>query len=272
MSGTTMQNTPRKGKGTCVYCGREKYLTSDHVFPQSLFLILDKEMFTVPCCHQCQRVKDLGDRDLQVYVAFDIYGSHHPDAEAHVVKVLERNEATRRFLDRLVNQAEEIPLVSDNGVQLSTGLKAPYNAERIITAMQMVAKGLFYENNGRTLEPMVPSHAERVPWNISGEFLRGIGAHRIGEPIVKGNMVAWWGEMPIEKKTDDDGLFIVCFNDAVVFLLSTGAWATSMAEDEVKRWAKVEERQRTSLGTSNEIILPKNLDGTYMIPGPLEMP
>lgn len=267
-----MQNAPRKGKGQCVYCGMVRKLTSDHVFPQSLFIVLDERMFTVPSCYECQRKKDLGDRDLEIYVALDIYGSHHPDAEAHLLKVMRRNEATQRFLYHLLNDAEEIPLVTDNGIQLSIGLAAPYNDERIVTAMQMVARGLFYERNARILAPLVPSHAERIPWNIAGEVLRSIGAHRMDDLIVKGDMVVWWGEMPIEKYSDDDGLFVVCLNDAVVFLLSTGTWATYMREAEIKRLGTAEEHVSVSAGTSREITLPRNLDGSYMIPAPLEMP
>lgn len=67
-------------QGVCVYCGREGPITRDHVFPQAIFLVLDKEMITVPVCESCQQVKSLGDRDLQVFANVDVWGGQHPDA------------------------------------------------------------------------------------------------------------------------------------------------------------------------------------------------
>lgn len=269
---SAMQNLLRKGKGTCAYCGREKKLTKDHVFPQSLFIVLDKSMFTVPSCHQCQRTKELGDRDLEIYVMLDILGSSHPDTMDHIKRIMGRNEATRNWLHKLVNDADEVPLVTDDRIQLSTGLSHPYNADRILTMMRMVSRALFYETRERVLGAAVHSHAERIPWNIGAEVLKSIGAYRMGEPLVKGNMVVWWGEMPIESLSEDDGLFIVCFNDAVVFLLSTGNWADSMEAAEESRWTSVAEREQSNLSEANEIVLPRNIDGTYIIPTSLETP
>ncbi len=70
-------------EGTCAYCLKEGPITVDHVFPHTIFLVLDEQMVTVPACDECQRVKSLGDADLRNFITLDIAGSQHPDALVH---------------------------------------------------------------------------------------------------------------------------------------------------------------------------------------------
>ncbi len=61
-----------QGEGTCVYCGYEGPITREHVFARRLFLVKDKEMVTVPTCETCNQKKELGDKDLHLYVTMQI--------------------------------------------------------------------------------------------------------------------------------------------------------------------------------------------------------
>ncbi len=162
----------KKGKGTCIYCGRNRNLTKDHVFPRAIFIIKDKHMVTVPACHECQRIKELGDRELELYVTLDILGSRHPDNTAHLQKIVDRNEGTKRRLQRLLNEADYVALTTEGGFQLAEALVTEFETGPIIHMLSMVAKGLYWNCTGLVLPRGTSTHAMRVPWNIGMELLK----------------------------------------------------------------------------------------------------
>jgi len=256
------QNRTKKGKGICVYCGREKKITSDHVFPQSLFIVLDKEMITVPACHQCQRDKDLGDRDLEIYVNLDVMGSMHPDSIEHAKKIVNRNESTRRWLTKVFEEAEKVDFTTDEGIWLAEGFSFPFNHERIEKSIRMMARALYFHTTGTILPQECKDVAIQIPWNIGGEFARRIGSYRKKDPEIKGNLVVWWLPLPIEAVGEHDAAYFVCFNDAVLYMLATDHWAVHVASIYERLNESNEEEKPGKL----EYILPKNVDGTYIIP------
>lgn len=268
-----VRKAPRKGIGTCVYCGRTRKLTKDHLFPQALFITLDKEMVTVPACHQCQRRKEVGDRELEIYLTLDILGSGHADVVMHLKKIADRNEGTKHRLDRMINGADYAALTTEDGFQLAEGLVAEFDTEPVLQMLRMVARGLYWYSTGEILPPDVHTHAQRIPWNIGGELLRRLSAHRSGNPTVKGNLVVWWTDLRIQMNTPHDRLWVVCFNDAVVFLLATAGWALSLdrIRDKLDSLPPKDEgkaRFSADSGLINHIeaILPRNDDGAYILP------
>ena len=260
----------KKGKGICVYCGQERNLTKDHLFPRSLFIVLDREMVTVPACHECQRKKELGDRELEIYVTLDILGSNHADAVRHLEKIVDRNEGTRRRLDRMINGADYVTLTTESGFQIAEGLATDFDTAPIIEMLSMVARGLFWFETGHMLPADVSSHPLRIPWNVGMELLRRLGPYRPGEPAVKGNLVVWWSALPVVATDEHDKLWIVCFNDWVIFLLATGTWTASLNRLEHVQGSGDDEEHRFSEGLGlirhREATLPRDKDGRYYVP------
>jgi 5-methylcytosine-specific restriction endonuclease McrA len=84
----------KRKRGTCTYCGRQRKLTRDHVFPKSLFIKYDPNMLTVPVCDDCNQLKSKGDSDLEVFANLDIYGSTHPDNLKHLERIAQRGQST----------------------------------------------------------------------------------------------------------------------------------------------------------------------------------
>ncbi len=265
-----VRKAPKKGKGTCVYCGRERNLTKDHLFPRALFIVKDRDMVTVPACCDCQRKKEHGDREHEIYVTLDILGSGHSDFMTHLQKIVNRNEGTKRRLDRMINGADYVALTTEGGFQVAEGLAAEFNIDPIIEMLNMAVRGLYWNLTGLVLPMDTPTYVERVPWNIGMELLRRLGAYQIVEPTVKGNLVVWWSELPVEQETTHDRFWVVCFNDAVVFLLGTGAWANSLERIQQKLNKRKDVIERFSddveLIRHLEAILPRDSHGRYTLP------
>jgi glutaredoxin len=261
-----VRKAPKKGIGTCVYCGRTRKLTKDHVFPRAIFIVKDREMVTVPSCYECQRTKEIGDRELEVYVTLDIYGSGHTDAMKHLEKIMNRSESTRRRLNRLVNEAEEISLVTEDGIAAGRALAAAFEMKPIIDVMNMIGRGLYWHLNGEILPKDIATHAQRMPWNVGLELLSRLSGYRQGAPVVKGDLVVWWAELAIEKTSIHDRFWIVCFNDFVVFTLSTGDWAEVMENIAAKLESEAVTNVNSNPLDGKESMLPRDRDGRYMIP------
>lgn len=252
----------KRKRGACAYCGKNRKLTRDHVIPRALFIELDRAMVTVGACNDCQRIKALGDSDLEVFVTLDIFGSHHPDNLAHAEKIVRRNPQTKAWLSKVLEEAESVPLVTDEGIQIDEALKIEYNFDRIMTMMNMATRGLFYHYNEEQVLPQdCPTHVIRCPWNVGLQLLGSIGKHSSGPPIVKGNVVAWWSQLVIDKKSDFDSLWVVCLNDAIVFVCGTGE-----SEAELEKF----DEKLNKIGAANdsveEVRLPKDLAGRYLRP------
>jgi hypothetical protein len=212
----------------------------------------------------------LGDRELEIYVNLDILGSNHPDAVEHLKKIVTRNEGTRRRLDRMINGADYVVLTTENGFQIAEGLATEFDTAPIIEMLSMVARGLFWFETGHILPTSMSSGALRIPWNVGMELLRRLGPYRSGKPAAKGNLVVWWSALPVVATDEHDKLWVVSFNDWVVFLLATSTWTESLerlkhvegrGDDEEYRF---EEDLR--LIRHREAILPRDKNGKYFIP------
>lgn len=155
----------KRKRGICVYCGRDKKLTRDHVFPNSLFIKRDPEMLTVPVCEDCNQSKSAGDADLEVFANLDIYGATHPDNQLHIDRIFGRGQSTIEWLERTINAARDLPIQTEFGLVVGETIEiTDYNFDRILRSLNMAVRGLYYDARGEILPPEVPTFVFRMPW------------------------------------------------------------------------------------------------------------
>lgn len=168
------QGRRKKGeqrRGICAYCGTEGPITRDHVVPQTLFLVKDEQMVTVPACSDCQREKARGERDLRNYCNWEIGGSTHSDAEEHIRKMIEGADVrTKDWLRKALADAEAIILVNEEDNEVGRALAIDFTTDRMLRSLEFVFRGLYYVSTGQRLPDATPIEVTIVPWTIFPDF------------------------------------------------------------------------------------------------------
>lgn len=254
-------------QGVCVYCGKHGLVTSDHVFPQVIFLVLDEQMITVASCAECNQVKSLGDRDLRNFMILDIGGSQHPDANAMAEKMLtESNVRTRNWLRKQLETAKEVDLVTETGVILGKALKFDFNMGRIMIAQEMVVRGLYYHDRGVLLPLDSPIDIQHVPWQAAPQFVEGLNAKAPIRATVKGKNVAWWSGHSMLDMPDDASTWFICYNNWVLFIGTTGGVALSVQKQREAHQSQSTKQTELVGGRRERIVVPRDPQGRPMIP------
>lgn len=251
----------------CVYCGSEGPITRDHVFPQTIFLVLDKQMITVPACDSCQQVKSLGDRDLPVYSTIDVWGGQHPDAPLMLERILKKSSVRfRLWMQKELAQSEEVDLVTDDGIIVGTITAFRFNMDRIIRAQEMTIRGLFFHEYGVALPVDCPIDVEHVPWNAAPALVSGLAKAAPSPISTKGNTTVWWKQNGMSGGEPTDTVWQVCYNNGVLFLIATGQTAISIRKRREAIQAKLSAQGQGISGVRRRIVVPRGPDGRPMIP------
>src|SRR4051812_46176330 len=116
----TIATQPRwkKGESLCAYCDVNVGTTSDHVLPETLFIVKDLQMITVPACEPCQQAKRRGERDLRNYCTLHPGSVGHENVVEHARRMVESNPETRAWLERILASEKEVILVDENDVEI----------------------------------------------------------------------------------------------------------------------------------------------------------
>lgn len=264
------KNRRKKGEqkqGTCVYCGKEDLITRDHVFPQVIFLELDKQMITVPACDDCQKIKRLGDRDLRTLIILDVGGSQHPDAMTLVARMLdESNIRLRLWIQKTIETAKEVDLVTDTGVIVGKVLEADFNKDRVMVSQEMTVRGLYYHEKDKMLPADCPVHIDYIPWQLAPRFIQQSSALTRIDPKTKGNNVAMWSSHPVPNFDDGSTAWFIWYNDWVLFFGTTGMAAKLRQEQKETALARHSWKSDTSRASRRQVIVPRDLEGRPIIP------
>lgn len=254
-------------KGGCIYCGSEGPITRDHVFPQAIFLELDKEMITVPACKSCQQIKSLGDRDLRLFTTIDVWGGEHPDAPMMLEKILEKqNDRFENWMVRQLVQAVDVDLVTDDGIIVGTISTFEFNTDRIDVAQEMTVRGLFFHEYGLTLPVECPVDVQHVPWNAAPALVSDLDKAAPSSIKSKGNTTVWWKHNTFVGGAPTDTVWQICYNNGVLFLISTGQIAVRIRELREANQAKRQEQGQGVLRVRQQVVVPRGLDGRPIIP------
>lgn len=220
----------RKGEqrqGACAYCGAEGLVEMDHVFAETLFVVLDERMVTVPACKICHKEKGAGDADLRDFVNAEINGSRHPNAIKHLVKVARattrnRSKLGRAFVERGAEQAWE----TDAGLYLGQVVGVPTDelAEPVLATVGYIVRGLHFHETGERLLPDCPVEVAYVEPHKAAGVLADLKRQPHTHAEIKGDDVAGW----VSWRPPDAPLstqWLIGFNNAVFFLGWTGGLA-----------------------------------------------
>ena len=142
--------------GQCGYCGREQYLTRDHVPPRTLFPEpRSAGLITVPCCEQCRSGWSDDDEYFRTVVinAGQLYGDKlaAPVNDAMLRSLSKARK--RRFSQMIIESICEIPLETDSGIYLGHALILKFDQDRVNRVSQRIVRGLFFYEKGYPLPP-----------------------------------------------------------------------------------------------------------------------
>lgn len=265
-----MSKKRKKGEqrqGTCIYCGRAGLITSDHVFPQAIFHLLDEHMITVPACDRCQQIKSLGDRDLRNYIVMDIGGSQHPDAPALVEEMLkESNVRLRNWLRKQIDNSEEVDLVTEDGIIVGKASTFDFNMNRIMVAQEMTVRGLYFYEKGVTLPLDCPVDVQYIPWQAAASLVKNLSAAAPTRIQTKGENTASWGYNTLAGGNQFDTVWQVFYNNWVLFMITTGQAAISTREHREAFRANQSIRPQKISNGRRQILVPRDPEGRPMIP------
>lgn len=254
-------------QGTCVYCGNHGPITRDHVFPQAIFPVLDKEMITVPACESCQQAKSLGDRDLRVLSTVDVWGGQHPDAPMMLEKILRKeNVRFRNWVQRELAQTEDIDLITHDGIIVGTITALGFNTDRIIVAQEMTVRGLFFHEYRVALSVDCPIDVEHVPWNAAHGLVSDLDKAAPSRITTKGNTTVWWRHNAMEGGAPTDTVWQICYYNGVLFLISTGQTALRIKERREAHQATHQAQGQAVSGVRRQVVVPRGPDGRPIIP------
>jgi hypothetical protein len=143
----------RNKHGLCVYCGRQKKLTVDHV-PPKLFLErpFPPNLLNVPSCEDCNKSFKRDDEYTRSVLAVDIRASHNKAAQFNLAAIrrsLEKPEA-RAFADYLTRQSRRMNILSPTGlpmVEIST------DKQRVNNTGLHIMRGLYFIETGKVVPP-----------------------------------------------------------------------------------------------------------------------
>jgi hypothetical protein len=261
------RNKGERTQGTCVYFGAEGPVTDDHVFPQAIFLTLDEQMITVPACDACQQKKSLGDRDLRNYILMGIGGITHPDAVEMAGRMLrESNVRLRNWVRKQIESARQVDLITDTGIVIGTAFEFNFNMDRIMAAQQMVVRGLHFHEKGEMLPSEAPIDIEHIPWHVAPKFVQNLSAKTAMNPKVKGKNVVWWTSHQVAGLPDDSIAWVICYNNWVLFLGTTGDLATRVREMRESHTSKSTAESEVLNVGPRKVVVPRDIEGRPIIP------
>lgn len=253
-------------QGTCVYCGKDGPITHDHVFPRAIFE-LDEDMITVPACDSCQQIKSLGDRDLRNFTIMDIGGSQHPDAESMTEQMLkECNVRLRNWLRTQINGAEEVDLVTEDGIIVGMASTFDFNMDRIMVAQEMTVRGLYFYEEGVALPIDCPIDVQYVPWHAAPSLVKNLSTAAPTRIQSKGNNTVWWASNLIADGGEFDTAWQICYNNWVLFMITTGQAAVSTRQHRETFRANQSKRPRGMVTERKQLLVPRDPEGRPMIP------
>ena len=160
----------KSNQGVCVYCGKIKKMTDEHVVPKGLFI--DDHKTVIPVCKKCNNGKANDDEYFRLVFAVLKESERHTVAQKVIKKVKRSliNPNQKGFQSMIKDSAENLFIRDETGnLVKNTGLKVEVN--RINTTFEYITKGLFYLETGKCLPDQyhVVSTFGRVEYSNEGK-------------------------------------------------------------------------------------------------------
>jgi hypothetical protein len=162
----------RKRIGECVYCGRTRNLTDDHVPPQGLCgKPRPEDLIAVPSCPGCNGGASKDDEYFKTVMILKERAGSHPEAVAVRDSVFRALAMPRkaRFLKRVLSGMGLVALRTPAGLHLGHAPGFNVDLARLDRVVARVTRGLYWHHHNHV---RLPSDHEVGVWSEEG--LRGL--------------------------------------------------------------------------------------------------
>src|SRR5438445_6283846 len=163
-----MSKKRKRKMGQCVYCGKVRLLTDDHIPPQNLFpKPRPGSLIRVPSCEPCNGGASKDDEYFRLFITVREDAKGHPDRDAVlpvVLRSLNRPEA-RGFAKAFWKNTRYAERMSPSGLFLSSGRVYEAEGRRMDRVAVRIVKGLvFHETHKRVPDDhkVQPIHLSQV--------------------------------------------------------------------------------------------------------------
>ncbi len=163
------RSRPRK-TGECIYCGRVRPVTEDHVPPRNLFAKpRPNNLIKVPSCHECHSENKQVSQDdeyFRLMLTLNESTATHPDVTQLLPTVLRSLARPDKvgFTKSLLKSIKEVNVRSRSGLFIGSKLAFDVNLARLDNVARRITIGLFYHEKGYRL----PDEYEAVAYSESG--------------------------------------------------------------------------------------------------------
>ncbi len=231
----------KRGKsGECVYCGKIRLVTMDHVPPASLFPDPKPPLITVPSCYQCNNSASKDDEYFRLVVALreDVAGRADINGILPAVfrSVQKSNAAGLR--GALGKWIQPKAAFSEGGLFLGMKPAIATDPVRLGKVAARIVAGLFFHETGRRLPNGYAAQACLREGFEEKVFLQGLPsvAKLMGQPEPKtiGTVFKYWVAFPIPEDPNRSVWFLL-FYDQVFFLCQTLEREVAMAWE--RKWS-----------------------------------
>ncbi len=143
-----MKKRAKRKRCECVYCGKIKEVSREHVIPKCLFKHpYPPNLITVQACDDCNNAKSLNDDFLRDFLVCDIFGNESPLArEIFHTKMLSSTRQNSSVIARSTVIASRVkPFYTREGIYLGNFTSVPIDSERVKTIFSTLVRGLYYD-------------------------------------------------------------------------------------------------------------------------------
>jgi hypothetical protein len=212
--------------GECVYCGRTRRLTSDHVPPRCLFGSVPADnLITVPACLECNNRASKDDEYFRLKVALRDDVGDHTDVQALLPKVLrslQRPDA-RGFRSAFLSDIRQAEALTPAG--LVVGRRTAYDVDliRLCRVPTRIVRGLFWHqrkyrlSGSHSVETFALAGFRGNPSALDALRVNVIGPLLLTRPVEVGTVFSCWSAF----LPDGDGnmsAWLLRFYQRVVFV------------------------------------------------------
>jgi len=255
----------KENSGLCPFCHREKNLNEEHVIPDTLFSPGDTDKLVINICHQCNNGMSAAVRDLRNLIALGLESLSHPDAIHHLRKIVDTNEATKIWLKKAIDDAEEVDFVTEDGIVIGQALATEFNKEPARKALAQIVRGLYFVTTGTPLPYGVPISVMEIPITGARQFVQNMTQIEHGEIESRGSNVATWVPYTdLPGQGAETTAWILIFWNSICFFGGTGAYAQPIET----MWQEGLDNadNATRIDGRRQILSPRQPNGQYYVP------
>jgi len=138
-------------KGTCAYCGKEAFVSDDHIPPKNLFAHpRPSNLITVPSCKKCHDNTSKDDEYFLHILSIRMDVHEHPDAKQNWKAIFEslRRLSNYKYVKYLFNERRKVDLFSRSGLYIGDTIAVKFDMDRLCKVVNRIIKGLFFLHMG----------------------------------------------------------------------------------------------------------------------------